>query len=57
MNAEVLTFDLAKTRKWLCSYEGCRRVMMRRSHLNDPAYCDYKCGCQGQPDKVLVGAG
>ena len=55
--SDVLTFDLAKTRKWLCSYEGCRRVMRRRSHLNDPAYCDYKCGCQGQPDKVLVGSG
>lgn len=30
----------------------CGKPMKRRSEENDPAYCTYECGANGQPEHV-----
>ena len=35
-----------------CAHATCGKPMVRRSPLNDPAYCCYECAAKGQPDRV-----
>jgi hypothetical protein len=48
----MLKFADFVSRKCLCGF--CGKAIKRRSSRNDPAYCSYQCGGDGQPDKVRI---
>jgi hypothetical protein len=48
----ILEYSRARARKVRCTF--CGKVFKRRSARNDPAYCSYQCGSDGQPHAVRI---
>lgn len=50
MIADIIVMAQGYRRKCRCSY--CGGPMKKRMASNDPAYCTYECGTNGQPAKA-----
>lgn len=52
MRADVLPFE--RPDRKLCGNARCIKKVRPRLPGNDPAFCSYGCGVEGQPEHVQV---